>query len=308
MFRALVSASLTVVVMYGCSQQKATLPEFDGNRAYDYLVKQVSFGPRVPGSAAWSACRDYYYQHFLKLGLQVDSQVFSFFDPYSHQELPLVNIIVRVRGGHATGLPILLMAHWDTRPRTDFHSDPKRIDEPIQGANDGASGVAVLMELANLLAQSPPDCAVDMVLVDGEDWGKPGDIDYYLMGSKYFAAADGGIRGRYRFGIVVDMIGDRDQQIHRESYSEKFQPELNDMIWSAALELGVTTFIDSVRESIIDDHISINAGGVPAVNLIDFEYPYWHTEHDTPDKCSPEALKNVGTVLVYVIYNESLWP
>ncbi len=308
MLRLLIMLMLAIVWLVGCQPSTVTPPEFDGNRSYEYLVKQVEFGPRVPGSEAWTACREYYYRHFSELGLEIDSQAFSFFDPYSKQQVPLVNVIVRFRGGDNDALPILLVAHWDTRPWTDFHSDPEQTDQPIQGANDGASGVAVLMELANLLVERSPKCNVVMLLDDGEDWGKVGDSDYYLMGCKHFVSTGSGIRGQYRFAIVVDMVGDRDQQITREGLSQKFYPELNDMIWGAAGQLGVQTFIDSITDSILDDHIAISAGGVPTVDVIDFDYPYWHTEHDTPDKCSPESLRNVGTVLTYVVYNQSIWP
>jgi len=299
---------LCLTALAGCGPSEISPPAFDGGRAYQYLVDQVDFGPRVPGSEPWSACRAYYVQHFSELGFRVDSQVFSFLDPYSKTDIPLVNLIVHVQGGETDDVPILLLAHWDTRPRTDFHSDTSRINEPIQGANDGASGVAVLMELANLMAQQAPNANVDLLLTDGEDWGKRGDLDYYMLGSKHFARADGGIRGKYRFGICVDMIGDKNQQIARESYTQQYQPELNDMIWTVATKLGVTTFIDTVKESINDDHISINASGVPAANIIDFDYPYWHTEHDTPDKCDAVALTNVGKVLAYIVYNRSVWP
>ena len=131
-------------------------------------------------------------------------------------------------------------------------------------------------------------------------------MDYYLLGSRHFAQR--GIRGKYRFGIVVDMIGDADQQIYREAYAERFSAPVTDMIWAVADTLGVTTFHDSVKHTILDDHLPLSAGGVPTTLIIDFEYPYWHTEFDTPDKCSPEALANVGRVLTEIVYRKSLWP
>ncbi|MCB2229313.1 M28 family peptidase [bacterium] len=301
------TAFLSLLFALGsCTSAPTEPPEFDGNRAYEYLKKQVSFGPRMPGTEAWRQCRSYYYHFFDSLGLAVDSQSFHFYDPYSRADVPLVNVIARHRSGDEDAPPILLGAHWDSRPRTDFHSDSTRIDEPIDGANDGASGVAVLMELAALVAQQAPGVNIDLVLFDGEDWGKPRDIDYYLLGSKHFARQ--GIRGKYKFGIVVDMIGDADQQIYREMYSEQFYKPLNDMIWREAVALGRTTFIDMTKYRVIDDHLPLSTAGVPTVLLIDFDYPYWHTENDTPDKCSPEALANVGAVLARIIYNRSLWP
>lgn len=162
--------SLIALLGVGCSQDGIETPLFDGARAFEHLSRQVAFGPRVPGSEAWRQCREYFYEHFEACGLEVDSQAFHFFDPYSRADLPLVNVIARYRGDTSDTTAILLAAHWDSRPRTDFHSDSTRIEEPIDGANDGASGVAVLMELARLLKDYPAETNIDLVLLDGEDW------------------------------------------------------------------------------------------------------------------------------------------
>jgi Zn-dependent M28 family amino/carboxypeptidase len=177
---------------------------------------------------------------------------------------------------------------------------------PITGANDGASGVAVLMELGNLIAERGPNVNVDLLLVDGEDWGMAGDIDHYLLGSRHFART--GVRGRYHFGFVVDLVGDRDQQIYREEYSQRFIPWLNDLVWQTAAELAIPTFHDSTKWRVHDDHMALNVGGIPTIVVVDFDYPYWHTEHDTDDKCSPEALENVGRVITKIVYTPSTWP
>ncbi|UCC44890.1 MAG: M28 family peptidase, partial [Candidatus Zixiibacteriota bacterium] len=201
---------------------------------------------------------------------------------------------------------ILLVAHYDSRPRTDLAFDTAFLEMPIDGANDGASGVAVLMELGNLMAEIRPPCNVEFLLTDAEDWGVSGDRDRYLLGSQHFGRS--GIRDRYHFGIVLDMIGDAEQEICREAFSDSFFVEINDMIWEVAAELGVVTFIDSVRHGVLDDHLNLAAAGVPAVVVVDFDYPYWHTEYDTPDKCSPQALENVGVVMTRIVYSPSLWP
>lgn len=289
----------------GCATQVEP-PSFDGQRALAYIETQVAFGPRVPGTEASAQCRQLFYRHFDSCGLEVDSQVFNFFDPYSSTDTTMVNVIARYRGGDADQLPILFLAHYDSRPRTDFPFDSTRASDPIDGANDGGSGVAVLMELARLFASQPPDCNVDLLLVDGEDWGRRGDPDNYLLGSRAFARQ--GLRGKYEFGIVVDMIGDKQQEIFREEYTNRFYQPVNDMIWKVAAQLGVTTFVDTTRHTILDDHLPIGAAGVPTALLIDFDYEFWHTEADTPDKCSAESLANIGRVLAYIIYNESLWP
>lgn len=307
MMSRLVSFALSFMLTAGgCFRSEATIPQFNAERSYQYLLDQVAYGPRVPGSDAWRECRDYYYRHFTSLGLAVDSQAFSFLDPYSSTMVPLVNVIARVAGRESGDVGVVLMAHWDSRPRTDYHSDSTRRHEPLLGANDGASGVAVLMELANGLASAPPPFPVDLVLTDGEDWGMEGDLDYYLLGSKHFAAQ--GIRDKYRFGIVIDLVGDTDLNIFRDQYSELCCKPLNDMIWGVASEMGISGFRESSKYSIIDDHLPLAAAGVKSVVLIDFDYPYWHTEQDTAERCSPQSLEAVGRVLNQIIYRPSLWP
>ena len=282
------------------------MPAFDGDRAYQYLVDQVDFGPRVPGSQAASDCRSYFIDHFRTLGLRVDSQAFTFFDPYSKTDIRLVNLIVQYGDHSETKDRMLLVAHYDSRPRTDYASDTALRTQPLAGANDGASGVAVLMEIANLLAGQAPDCRVDLLLVDGEDWGRAGDDQYYMLGSKEFGRRVD--RSVYRFGIVLDMIGDRDLQIYREQFSEQFATEVNNMVFDVASRIGATSFIDTVRYAIKDDHLSLNVAGIPTVDLIDFDYPYWHTENDTPDKCSAASLQEVGNVVAHIIYDKKIWP
>lgn len=290
----------------GCNTGPAEPPVFDGTRAFGYLVDQVELEPRVPGTPASAAARDLFYRHFSNLGLSVDSQKFDYFDPYSQTEFTMTNVIASYRSENTgAGPAILLVAHYDCRPRTDYAVDTTLKNHPIDGANDGASGVAVLMELANLFAQTPAPCNVDLLLVDGEDWGRVGDLKNYMLGSREFARS--GIRGKYRFGLVLDMIGDADQQIYREVFSDQYHDDLNDLVWGTAQKLGITTFIDSAKYHIQDDHLPLNVGGVPTIDIIDFDYKFWHTEFDTPDKCSAKSLENVGRVLTDIIYKSWTW-
>ena len=295
-----------LLLFAGCSEKSVQWPIFQSDRAFTHLVEQVAFGPRMPGTDAWRECRAYYVDHFTKLGFEVDSQSFHFFDPYSRADVPLVNVIARYRGNPDDPATLLLGAHYDSRPRTDYHSDSTKINEPLIGANDGASGVALLMELATLLSEQPARSNVDIVLFDGEDWGKSGDTDYYLLGSRHFAQQ--GIRGAYQMAIVVDMVADRDQQIYREAISEKFAKPINDLILDLADTLGITTFFDSVRYTVLDYHLPLSAAGVPSALIIDFDYPAWHTEKDTPEQCSPASLGNVGRIITRIAYDPSLWP
>jgi glutaminyl-peptide cyclotransferase len=292
-----------LAVVSSCSSVRQS-PEFSADRAFGYLTAQVALGPRVPGSESSLKAREMYLAHFKSNGFTVDSQKFVIYDPYSGRETTMVNIVASYAGN--TDERILFMAHYDCRPRSDQSADPLLRDNPIDGANDGASGVAVLMEIANLCKTSPPPVNLDIALVDGEDWGKEGDREYYCLGSREFARKD--IRGKYRFAIVIDLIGDKDLSIPREGYSEQYSRGLNDAVFKVAKSLGITAFRDSVGQSIVDDHLPLQAVGIPAIDIIDFNYAYWHTEHDTPDKCSPQSLAAVGRVLAHVLYSPSLWP
>lgn len=289
-----------------CSEKIASTPQFDGLKAMNYLIEQVNFGPRVPGSESSANCRTYLYNHFNQLSMTIDSQKFIFFDPYSQSNIEMVNLIASYKNDDNNTDKILLAAHYDSRPRAENALDYNKIDSPVDGANDGASGVALLMEIANKITKQTPPIDIDFLFVDGEDWGKVGDIENYLLGSKEFARTS--IRDKYIFGIVVDMVGDSNQKIYREASSELFAKKINDMIFKTAKRLKIPTFIDSVKFAITDDHLSLNVGGVPSAVIIDFEYDYWHTEQDTPDKCSEQSLNNVGNVMMEIIYNESLWP
>jgi len=304
-FQSIVTLLCLLGVISGCAED-LTPPAFDGNRAFDYLEKQVAFGPRVPGTPASAACRNYYYDFFSTRCDAVDSQLFDYYDYYSDSIIHMVNVIAHTDGRDKSAPAILFLAHYDSRPRAEHAFDTTLRNQPIDGANDGASGVAVLMELANLFKETRPPVSMDLLLVDGEDWGRSGDNDAYLLGSKAFARQN--LRGKYRFGIVIDMIGDKDQNIYREIYSDKFCKDINDMVWSTAARLNITTFIDSVKYPVLDDHLSLNTAGIPAVDLIDFDYEFWHTEMDTPDKCSPQSLENVGRILTEIAYKKSLWP
>ena len=297
-----ISLFIVCFVLSSCqSNTQINPPKFNAQRAFQYLEKQVAFGPRVPGSEASADCRNFFYSIFDSLKIPVDSQSFTFFDIYSQTNIPMVNVIASYVA-NPTYPTVVLMAHYDSRPRTDY---PTVKDKPIDGASDGASGVATLLELAHMFTEVAPTLNVDFVFVDGEDWGKSGDIQFYMLGSKEFARK--GIRGKYKFGIVLDLIGDKDLTIYREQYSENSNKKLNDIIFETAAKLNVNGFIDSVKYAISDDHLSLITAGVPSVDLIDFDYKYWHTEFDTPENCSAESLESVGRVVAEVLYNKSLW-
>ncbi len=288
------------------SQQSSTvtIPHFDGTAAFSLLKDQTNFGPRNPNSTGHARCLDFLVNELTKTADVVNRQEFTY-RGYNNELLTLTNIFASF---HPTATDrILLLAHWDTRPRADMESDPAKRKQPILGANDGASGVAVLLEIARLFKQSPPPIGVDILLVDGEDYGKEQDLDRFSLGTRHFVDTRNP-NYRPRFGILLDMIGDNDLQIPIEQNSLSYAPNVVETIWSAAEKLGVSQFVNSPGEQIFDDHIPLNEGGIPTVDIIDFQYPYWHTLQDTPDKCSAESLDAVGKVITYVVYSQNAHP
>ncbi len=287
---------LAAVAIVSCGGKPST-PVFDGDRAFSLLVMQTDLGPRVPGSAGWQAFQSAARQFFDSLGVTYETQPFTYPDYLRGDTIPLVNWIVHINPGK--GGRILLGAHYDSRPRADYDPDSTMRNKPIAGANDGASGTAVLMHLCELMAAAPPSVGVDLVLFDGEDYGPPGQNDQYLLGSTHYSS---NYDGDYDFGIVIDMIGDSDLNIYREVFSERYVKDINDLVWNTAAKLNVPAFIDSLKYEVIDDHLPLISGGIPTIDVIDFDYPYWHTQADTPDKCSPASLTAVGRVLLDVVY------
>ena len=268
------------------------------------LVAQTKFGPRNPRSPGHSACTDYLTAEMKKYADEVRLQEFDH-TGYGGERLHLTNIIASFTAGGRGR--ILFCAHWDTRPRADNDEDKSRRNQPILGANDGASGVAVLLELASLFKQSRPPVAVDLVLFDGEDYGKEGDVDSYLLGARYFASHQS---PDYRFGVLLDMVGDKFLEIPKEQNSVRFAPDVMETIWNTARALGYPQFIDEPGEMMTDDHLPLNEAGIRTVDLIDFNYPdptnrFWHSHLDTPENCSAESLEAVGTVLTHVVFAQT---
>jgi len=285
------------VLLTSCQAQ--TLPVFDGNNAYKYLVKQCDFGSRAPGSRGYVECRDYLTRTLRLFADRVTTQSFMLNFSPPETNVSATNIIAQFQPEKQNR--ILLCAHWDTRPWADHDPDPKNRDKPILGANDGASGVAVLLEMATLFHKNKPPVGVDIVLFDGEDEGHEGIDRSYAKGSAAFARQMAS-HFRPQYGILLDMIGDADLQIYKEAYSNKYAPQVVEKVWSKAASLGISEFVPQVGYAIFDDHIPLLEAGIPCIDLIDFEYPYWHTLNDTPDKCSPESLEKIGRLLVALIY------
>jgi len=278
---------------------------FDGDRAYSLLLKQTRFGPRGPGLPGHDRCLKFLRDELKKHADLVQLQEFFSALP-DGKRVQLTNLIASFNSRSASRM--LISAHWDTRLWADKDPDKKNWDKPISGANDGASGVAVLLEIARQLKNTPPPIGVDLVLFDGEDLGKSGRPESFSIGAKYFAAnMPAGFNPR--FGINIDMVGDRILRIYREQNSERLAPEIQNLVFSRAKSLNITQFIDFAGEEIVDDHLPLNSAGIPTIDLIDFSYPddsnrYWHTLADTPDKCSAESLAAVGRALMSIIHSQ----
>lgn len=278
------------------STSRAASAAFDAQRAFTILKKQCEFGPRPPGSAAHNETRDYLFAELQKYTNSVA------FQPHQYKAgtvtLHLNNILAEF-GQSTGGETLLLAAHWDTRPFADRDPKPENRDKPILGANDGASGVAVLLEIARVLKTHPPPRRVVIVLFDGEDYGR--SIEHMFIGSRFFARNMG--KWKPDYGILLDMVGDKDLAFPIERYSWNANQGFTEAIWRRAATLGLTPFQYRLGDAIMDDHVPLIEVGIPMVNIIDFTYPYWHTVEDTVDKCSPKSLEVAAMLVISIIYD-----
>lgn len=301
---SLISFALVSLVPPGCNggpgrfNAQGDFPRVDGETAFALLQEQVAFGPRVPGSDAHQRQLAWMEAYLRERADSVALQPFSH-TTQDDDELPLTNVLAHFR----PALPdrILLVAHWDTRPTADNENDQADRAQPVPGANDGASGVAVLLELANVLSRHSPPVGVDILLTDGEDYA-PGDM--YLGATHFAATLPEGYRPLY--AVLVDMVGDQDPLFPAEGYSRQHAPEVVDRIWRTAHDIGYASlFPNSPGRSIMDDHLPLNRAGIPAIVIIDFDYGrgnrYWHTLEDDVHNTSPTGLEAVGNVLSALI-------
>jgi glutaminyl-peptide cyclotransferase len=314
---------------------QADHPVFDADRAFTLLREQCKFGPRYLGSPAHQKTLIFLLNEMRKYADDTVTQKFNY------RGLPVTNVVgVFYPAGSKkpSEHPVLLMAHWDTRPIADgpYSSEIKKGDfvwgprgwdrfAPILGANDGASGVAVLLELARLFKQKPPPVGVLLLLDDGEDYGdfraKNNEGDGVELGSRYFAEhyqSDSRF-GHPDYGILLDMIGGKNMKIPMEAFSDQYAPSINQKVFGIANSLGYgDIFLKNATQSVGDDHISINqVGHIATIDLIqplpgpgaaEYAYMQWHTLEDTPENCSPQSLKAVGDTVAALIYGESPAP
>ena len=311
--RTTFTAAVVVLLAAACANgnegsgqvSRTSVPQFDAEAAHALLRRQVEFGPRVPGSEGHAAQLAWMTEY---LGTRADTMwVQSFEQELDNGEtLELHNVFARFRADDPAR--VLLLAHWDTRPTSDEEVDEEQRLLPIPGANDGGSGVAVLLQLAEMFANNPPPVGVDILLTDGEDFStEPGDYSNMYLGADYFARnKPEGYAPLY--GILVDLVGDQNPRFEMEGYSVQYAPEVVERVWRTAADIGYgNIFVRVNGMSILDDHVPLNArGGIRTINIIDMDYgpnnAYWHTQRDVVENTSPRGLEAVGQVLATLIY------
>ena len=280
-----------VATLLPCPNVLSAQTQFEGGRALQHIVNQVAFGPREPNNpAAKQLTVDYIQQTLEPLADRVTLQEFSYRGLFG------TNIWARIKSpsGHNT-LRIMLGAHWDTRPQAEMDPDPALRNRPILGANDGASGVAVLLEMARVFANSPLPVDLDLVFFDLEDMGNINNLPYSI-GAKQFVTKNPFYRPSA--GIIVDMVCAKTLSIPRELYSQTKAGQLMDKVWQIAKHQKSGAFKDYRGTSIIDDHLPFLNAGISVIDLIHYPFPdHWHTTADTVDKCSANSLQQVGDVL-----------
>ena len=288
---------------------------FSADSAYAYVRRQVEFGPRTPGSDAHRACAEWLESELRRHGADTVVALTSTARAWDGTTLPVRNILARF--GSVRSSRILLLAHYDTRPVADHDPDPARRDLPIDGANDGASGVAVLLEIARNLSIAEAPVGVDILLTDCEDSGapegEPGGEDSWCLGTQHFAAnLPYSAADRPRYGILLDMVGGRGARFHREYFSEQGAPDPTQKVWAMARRLGLASrFPDAVGGAITDDHLPLMRAGIPTTDIIENasaatgSFPAtWHTHSDNIDNIDPAALADAGRTVLNVIYYE----
>ena len=290
------------------------VPTFNPDSAYQYVKAQCDFGPRVPGSEAHTACLQYFVEQFSRFGADTvivqegESMI------YDGTKMPIRNVVA----SYGLGKPnrVMICAHWDSRPFADNDINPDNRRKAIIGANDGASGVGVMMELARQLGQKNAAIGVDLILFDLEDWGAP-DWEQsklsdggWALGSKYWASRPHIPGYQAQFAILLDMVGAQGAQFYREYFSDQYASWVVDRVWNKAADLGLGhVFVNQRGGGVTDDHINVNRTGIPCIDIIQFQTDtetgfgdYWHTHNDDMRNIDPLTLDAVGRVLMEIIY------
>ena len=298
------------------NQLVVTVPIFNADSAFDYTAKQVAFGPRVPLSKAHLQCVKYLSDKLKQLGAEVivqEGEVTLF----NKEKVNCKNIIGQFN--QANPNRIVLFSHWDSRPFADQDENVMMRNVPIDGASDGASGVAVLLEIARNLGKQPSSLGVDVVFLDIEDYGQPDFLNLppaeesWCLGTQYWGKKVDKSNYAPRFGILLDMVGAKDALFYKEGYSMQYAPQVVDLVWRTASDLGFgNRFINDNGGTITDDHVSVNQlAGIPTIDIIQFDPTsntsfgkYWHTHQDNMSIIDKNTLSAIGQTLMQVIYSE----
>ena len=297
------------------TQAEAMGPQFSADSAYAYCAAQCAFGPRTMNSAAHDSCGSWIAATFRRHGLSVATQQATL-KGYDGTPLRATNIIASYRPEAKER--VLLCAHWDSRPWADNDPDSANWHKPVMAANDGASGVAVLLELARIIGgQDSLAIGVDFVCFDAEDWGvpqwsdAPDNGDSWALGSNHWAEDAAGRGYKARFGILLDMVAGRGSVFHKEQYSVQYASTQVDKIWKEASDIGYGSYFIPRRGcTVTDDHYFVNEyTGIPCVDIIAYTPencfpPYWHTLGDNIDNIDKNTMKAVGATVLSVIYKE----
>lgn len=279
---------------------------FNADSAYSYVARQVAFGPRVPNTDAHRQCGAWLASELRRHGAKVTEQKASL-KAFDGTMLDALNIFGQYNP--AAKERILLLAHWDCRPWADKDPDPAKRDKPVDGANDGASGTGVLLEIARQLSAKAPDKGIDILFVDAEDWGTDGDEDSWALGAKYFMEnlpVEGYSPDE---AILLDMVGGKDAVFCREYFSERAAPALAQAVWGIAASRGYDhIFLNRMGSAVTDDHVQLISHGIPAIDIIEYHpdsdsgfNPRWHTAADNMEGIDRSTLRAVGeTVIDYI--------
>ena len=311
-----------IIALVGCKAQKqasdsnsasdsataTAVVDFDGNNAYNLVKVQCDFGPRVPGTPAHSKCAEWLKQQlrdYCDSTIVQEAQVTTF----DGKTLNIKNLIGIINPDADNR--ILLLAHWDCRPWADNDPDPAKHKEPVMGANDAASGVAVLLELARVMNNKKPTVGVDILLTDAEDWGTNNVEESWALGTQYWAKHPHVEGYSPRFGILLDMVGAKGAKFSKEIQSMQYAPSVVNEVWDMAQQSGYGSYFDNnAGGAITDDHIVVNQMGIKCIDIIDMRqggdtgfFDGWHTTSDTLDKIDPTVLKVVGQTIANVIYS-----
>lgn len=292
----------------------ASMPLFQADSAYQYVARQLEFGPRVPGSEAQQQTATWLESELKRHGATVKVQRTEA-KAYDGKSLPVINLVGSFHP--EARMRVLLMSHWDSRHVADHDADPAKRLQPVPAANDGASGVGVLLEIARLAGEKQPAVGIDIFLTDVEDYGAPDDWKgshdekWWAMGTQLWCKQARNESYHAEYGILLDMVGAPDATFYREYYSQRYASPYVDQVWRTAAALGYKDlFVNQSGGGITDDHVFVNQIlGIPTLDIIDTRmdddgtfFPYWHTTEDTLDKISAETLGKVGSVLVKLLW------